>query len=291
MRVLIFQAATSALAIAAMTRFSDKIRAAGYNGGLRSLPHFRREKEPADKIIVALKPSEAAQYKNLGAELVAVFNDTDRIIPLELPQDDEELVDFDFSDAIDKLDDAETGFMTMDQLRAEAIERGIEVRADSTREELEHSIGIDIHPGPQAGDRVTDRANAEGTAADRIGVRTSTVLPTANGLDLERMNDEQLQGVAAAVGVKVSRNASRSATINKIMATFANKVGAPENSAPKAPAEDFATDLAPLGDDVDALKQIAEREDIDLGRATAADTIRDKIVEARKAKTEEAANA
>jgi hypothetical protein len=290
MRVLIFQAAASAISIAAMTRFADEVRAAGYNGGLRSLPAFRREKEPADRIIVALSPSQAEAYKNLGTELVATFNDTDRIIPVELPEEDEDLKDFDFASAISGLDDATAGFMTMDQLKAEAIERGLEVRADSTREELEHAIGIDIHPGPQAADRVTDRQNAEGTGADRIGLRTSTVLPTTNGLDLERMNDEQLQGVAAAVGVKVVRNASRAAVINKITKTFAEKTGAPADSSPQAPAEDFETDLAPLGDDTEALKAIAEKEEIDLGRATAADTIREKIVEARKAKAEGGSN-
>jgi len=297
MRVLIFQAATSAVAIAAMTRFSDETRAAGHQVGLRSLQHFRREKEPADRILVALKPAEAAAFKQQGTELVATFQDTDRIIPVQLPEDDEDLVDFDFSSAIGGLDDAKAG-MSMDQLKAEAIERGLEVRADSTREELEHSLDLDQHAGAQAGDRRTDRdlmgdGTTGGYVADRIGLRTSNVLPTVNGLDLDRMNDEQLGGVAAALGLTVPKNAKRQTIINKITDTFADKVDAP-NGAPKSTAEQPSSDdegsgetdaNADLADaDEAALTKIAEDEEIDLGRATSVEGMKAKIVEARAEK-------
>ncbi len=285
MRVLIFQAAASAIGIAAMTKFADEVRAAGHHGGLRSLPHFRREKEPADRIIVALSPGQADQYKNLGAELVQVFNDTDRIIPLQLPDDEKDLADFDFSSAISGIDDeGKSGSLSMEQLRAEAIERAIEVTAATTREQLEHSLDLDGNVGAQAGDRVTDRTNMEGMVEDRIGMRTSTILPNANGLDLERMNDEQLAATAAGLGIKVGKNVNRSTVINKITSTFAEKVGAPKDAAPKAPAESFDGGLAGLSGD--QLRAVAEAEGIDLGRTTADEGMVGKIVDARRAKAD-----
>lgn len=294
MRVLIFQAATSAVAIAAMTRLSDEVRAAGHNGGLRNLDHFRREKEPADRILVALKPSEAARLKDRGAELLLTFQDIDKITPIELPEDDEELADFDFADAVDDLDDEETGFMSMDQLRAECIERGLEIRADSTREELEHSLDIDIHPGAQAGDRVTDRENATGMREDRIGVRTSTVLPTANGLDLDRMNDEQLGGVAAALGIPAERGEKRETIVNRIMKGYAKKVRAPEDSPPRSRAQQPSSDVTVNNSDLDIdnadeLKAIAEKEKVELGDAESVEDIRAKITAAREATAAEEA--
>lgn len=285
MRVLIFQAAVSAIGIAAMTRFADEVRAAGHHGGLRSLPHFRREKEPADRIIVALSPAQAEQYKNLGAELVQIFNDTDRILPLQLPDDEKDLADFDFGSAVSGLDDeGKAGSLSMEQLRAEAIERGIEVTAATTREQLEHSLDLDGNVGAQAGDRVTDRANMEGVVEDRIGMRTSTILPSANGLDLERMNDEQLQATAAGLGIKVGKNVQRSTLINKITSTFAEKVGGPKDAAPKSPAESFDDGLD--GQSGDQLRAIAEAEGVDLGRTTTDEGMVAKIVEARRAKAD-----
>ena len=183
----------------------------------------------------------------------------------------------------------------MDQLRAEAIERGLEVRVDSTRAELEHALDIDHHPGPQEGDRLTDRANMEQMPVDRIGLRTSSVLPTTNGLDLDRMNDEQLATVAAQLGLKVPRGAKRQTVINKITQTFAEKVGAPEDSAPESqatePSEDEPATEGKVGDtnaDLEGksaaqLTKIAEAEGIDIGRATAEDTLREKIIEGRNA--------
>lgn len=308
MRVLIFQAATSALAIAAMTKFSDEVRAQGHAVGLRQLQHFRNEKEPADRIIVALTPQEAAIYKNLGVGLVQTFADTDRIIPVELPdQEDEDfeqkLQDFDFSDAIAELDDNTTGFMSLDKLKAEAIERGLEVRADSTREELEHALDLDQHPGRQAADRVTDRQTMDnGYQPDRIGFRTSAVLPTANGIDLDRLNDDQLAGVAAALGIEAKKGEKRAKLVNKITSTYAAKVDAPAEGFPKSAAADPSKnppategklaktpgegeDNADLNDlDEKGLQAIAEKEEVDLGRSTSVDGMKAKIVEARAEK-------
>ena len=104
MKVLIFQAAVSAVAVAAMNRFAADLRNEGHTAGVRSLPHFRREKEPADRIFVALTSDQAGQYKNLGAELVQTFRDTELFTPIELPSDDKELEDFDFSDFVTGLD-------------------------------------------------------------------------------------------------------------------------------------------------------------------------------------------
>jgi hypothetical protein len=218
-----------------------------------------------------------------------VFNGTDRITGVKLPDDVEELEDFDFSDAIGELDDDTTDSMTLDQLKAEAIERGIEVRADSTRDELTHALDLDYHAGNQANERKTDRTLSRegGYAADRIGMRTSNVLPNANGLDLERMNTEQLKATAASLGLKTKRGAKRADMVNEITAEYAKRVGAP-NGAPKAPAdstEEFGADLEGL--DADALKEIAEKEDIDVGRSTSVDGLTQKIIEGRQAKAEE----
>lgn len=296
MKVLIFQAAVSASAIAAMTRFADELRQEGHQAGVRSLPHFRREKEPADRIIVALTPTEAERYKTIGAELVQTFVDTELFTPLELPEDPKELDDFDFSDAIGNLDDDTTGYMTLDQLRAEALERGIEVTAQSTREELEHLLDIDYHPGRQASDRRTDTENnqTDGIARDRVGLRVSTVLPQANGMDLERMNDEQLAATAAQLGIKVPKGARRDTVINKITKVYATRVQAPQGSGVKSPADpnltkdgdddDVNSDLE--GKSEDELKQIAEDEEVDVGRATSVEGLTAKIVEARKAKVD-----
>jgi len=292
MRVLIFQAATSAVAIAAMTRLADQVRGAGHSGGLRQLQAFRREKEPADQIIIALSPAEADRYKSLGAELVEVFNDTDRFIPLELPDDPNELKDFEFDSVMGQLKGDTTGFMTLEQLRAEAIERSIEVRADSTREELEHLLDLDQHAGRQAVERSGDRLAAEagGMRASRIGVRTSDVLPSLNGLDLERMNDDQLQSVAGRLGLKVKRGAKRPDLINQITGFYADQLGVDPKAPPQSPASDYAgaADNSDLDDlDAEALTAKAEAEGVDIGRATAADTIREKIVTARAEKAGE----
>ncbi|MBA3241354.1 MAG: hypothetical protein H0T60_09045 [Acidobacteria bacterium] len=282
MRVLIFQAAVSAVGIAALGRFADQVRAEGHQAGLRSLPHFRREKEPADVVVVALSPMQADQYKTLGAELVAIFQDTDKIVPVQLPDDEKELEEFDFDSAVSGLDGPSIGYMTIESLRSEAIERGLEVTAATTREELEHAIGVDVPSGLQAGDRVTDRLNSAGAPEDRIGLRTSTVLPSVNGLDLERMNDEQLKATALNVGVTVSKNQDRATIINNITKTFAKKAAAPEGSGVKSPAETYDADLTGL--DEDGLRAIAEREEIDLGRSTSIAGVTAKIVEARTAK-------
>ena len=309
MRVLIFQAAASTLAIAAMTRFGDEVRAQGHSVGLRQLQSFRREKEPADRILIALTPQEAARYKNLGTELVQTFKDTDLIIPVELPDEtdedfNEKLENFDFSDAIGELDENKTGYMSMDRLKAEAIERGLEVRADSTRDELEHSLGLDIHPAAQAFDRETDRKTmARGFPVDRTGFRTSDILPTANGIDLDRLNDEQLQGVAAALDVDVRRGAKRADIIDSITETFAKNVQAPAEGFPKSQAKQPSDnpqpkdgkggfeqpDLSDLeGKSAKQLQKIAEDEGVDVGRSTSVDGLTEKISQARveKAKAE-----
>lgn len=289
MKVLIFQAAVAAQALAAMNRFAKELRDAGHQAGIRSLPHFRREKEPADRIFVALTPVEAQQFKALGAELVQTFVDAEKFTPVQLPEDPEELAEFDFSSAISELEDDTAGFMTLDQVRAEAIERGLEVTAQSTREHLEHLIGIDIHAGRQAADRITDaeNANPDNTLRDRIGLRVSTVLPATNGMDLERMNDEQLLATAAQLGINVPKNVNRNTLINKMTKTFAKKVAAPEDSPVKSPAETVEADHDLAALDETGLKRVAEQEKVDLGRTSSKEGMVAKITEARQKKASE----
>jgi hypothetical protein len=294
MKVLIFQAATSQAAIAAVTLGADRLRAAGHHVGLRNLTHFRRESEPAERVVVALTPVEAARLKTQGLELVQTFG-RDMIKLVELPEDPEELKSFDWADVVDDLDkDAPTANgMTLEQLKAEAVLRGIEVRPDSTAHELAHLLDIDQPVGAQEAERRFDRQAAEVTIGSaRVGLRTSSILPTVNGLDIERMNDEQLAAAAAQMGIKAPRNVKRETLINKMTSLYAEAVGAPEGSSPKAdpggnppfgegegmrPFDDGLADL-----DEDGLRAVAEAESIDLGRATSVDGLREKIVEARK---------
>jgi hypothetical protein len=293
-----FHAATSAIAVATMTNIARGLRGQGHTVGERFLPAFRMEKEPADKVMVLLSPNQASQYQNVGAELAVTFgffgnNDDDVAILVELPNDDQDLVEnFDIDSVISKLEGEKPGKLGFEQAKAEAIERGLEVTADTTREQLEHMLGIDISSGIQADDRKTDEANNQNLGEQRIGLRTSNILPSVNGLDLVRMNDEQLRSAAAQLGLKVTANMKRDTIIGAIQKSFAKKVNAPEDAGAKTPtaATDPGSDKLPSSEteapsldglDADALKIIAEKEGVDIGRMTSADSIR-KAIEAKR---------
>jgi len=294
MKVLFFHAGNSIAAMALAARVVSALREAGHSVGERSLPAFKSEKEPADKLVVALSEEQAYSFMERGTELVMVFGE-DAIIPVELPNDEKEFEDFDIDTIVDKLDGPTTGEMTMDQAKAEAIERGLEVRVDTTRLELERMLGVDIHAGSQEADRRSDQSNNQNTGEPRIGVRTSNILPTVNGLDLTRLNPEQLRAAAAQAGVKTTANMRPETIINKLTETFAAAVDAP------APAPDHSataatdptstelpsseTELPSLdGMDAEALKAQAEKESVDIGRMTSADSIR-KAIEAKRQET------
>lgn len=290
MKVLMFHAATTAVAIATMTNIARGLRGQGHTVGERFLPAFRMEKEPTDKVMVLLSPNQARQYQNVGAELAVTFgffgnNDNDVAILVELPDDDQDLVEkFDVDSVIAKLEGEKPGKLGFEQAKAEAIERGLEVTADTTREQLEHMLGVDISSGLQADDRKTDEANNQNLGEQRIGLRTSNILPSVNGLDLVRMNDEQLHSAATQLGLKVSRNMKRETIVNAIQKSYANKVGAPEDAGVSTPlgGVDPNAEASSLdGLDADALKEIAEKEGVDIGRMTSADSI-SKAIQAKR---------
>jgi hypothetical protein len=284
MKILVFQAAVSAAAIVAMTNVADQLRAEGHHVGLRSLPHFRNEDEPAEKVIVALTEGQARQYVNEGTALVAIFG-ADKIVPVALPDKDEELAELDWSDLAGELNGTHAAGMSLDELKAQAVLRGLEVRADSTAWELAHLLDIDQPVGGQEADRRFDRQSSEegGMNAAKIGMRTSNVMPTVNGLDLLRMNDEQLRAAAASLGLTVPASAKRSTIINKITKTFAEKVGPPTPDKVDEDEDEASFDDGLAGLDEEGLRKVAETESIDLGRSTSVEGITAKIVEARKA--------
>ena len=294
MKVLMFHAATSAVAIATMTSIARGLRGQGHTVGERFLPSFRMEKEPADKVMILLSPRQASQYQNVASEVAVTFgffgnNDDDVAVLVELPDDDQDLVEnFDVDSVVSQLEGEKPGKLGFEQAKAEAIERGLEVTVDTTREQLEHMLGIDISTGVQADDRKTDEVNNQNLGEQRIGIRTSNILPSVNGLDLVRMNDEQLRSAATQLGLKVSANMKRDTIVAAIQKSYAKKVGAPEEAGAKTPtaATDPASNTLPSSEtdapsldglDADALKVIAEKEGVDIGRKTSADSIREAI--------------
>jgi hypothetical protein len=304
MKVLLFHAATTAIAAVAMTNVANKLREEGHSVGERFLPAFKVEKEPADRLLVCLTPVQADQYKDRGVELVAAFRvskDNDILLRVSLPDTDEELADWDVSEATDMVDGPTAGVMDIDQAKAEAIERGLEVTPETTKLDLEHMLGLSISESVQAGDRRSDAVNNQNTGEPRIGVRTSRIMPSTNGVDLERLNDEQLRAAAAEIGLTVSPTMKNSTIINKMTAMYAKRLKAPEDSAPKSPtaATDPGSkelpssehDLPSLdGMDVDQLKAQAVLEGVDIGNKTAVNSIRSAIEDKRKSVKEHSDN-
>lgn len=300
MKILLFHAATTAIAAVAMTNVANKLREDGHSVGERNLPAFKAEKEPADRLLVLLNPVEADQYKDRGLELVRTFRvskDNDILLPVELPEDQDELKNWDISEATDMIDGPTAGVMNIDQAKAEAIERGLEVTAETTKLELESMLGLDISESAQVGDRRSDVVNNQSNDEPRIGVRTSRIMPSTNGVDLERLNDEQLAAAAADIGLTVSPTMKRSTIINKMTAMYAKKLKAPEDAAPKSPtaatdptSKDLPSsehDLPSLdGMDVDQLKAQATVESVDLGNKTSPASIRKAIEDKRATVTE-----
>jgi len=303
MKVLLFHAATSSVAALAMSQVASQLRENGHSVGERFLPAFKSEKEPADRLLVLLTPNQADQYKNRALELVQTFGvtqDSGVLLPVQLPDDDDGLKDWDPTEASDMVDGPTAGKMTIDQAKAEAIERGLEVTADTTKGQLEHMLGLSISDSIQADDRRTDQVNNLALDEPRIGVRTSRVMPSVNGLDLERLNDEQLAAAASDMGLTVSPTMKRSTIVNKMTAIYAKSIKAKEDSAPKSPtaATDPAShelpstehDLPPLdGMDVDQLRAQAQTEGVDLGNKTAEASIR-KAIEDKRAEVKEHSN-
>lgn len=300
MKVLLFYAGSTALATVAMAKVASQLRENGHSVGERFLPAFKAEKEPADRLLVCLTPVQADQYKDRGIELVSTFrvsDDNDILLRVELPETDEELEAWDPTEATDMIDGPTAGVMTLEQAKAEAIERGLEVTADTSKLDLEHMLGLSISESVQAGDRRSDAINNQGTAEPRIGVRTSRILPSINGVDLDRLNDEQLAAAAADLGLTVSPTMKRSTIVNKMTAMYAKRLKAPEDSAPKSataatdpgskelPSSEH--DLPSLdGMDVDKLKAQAALEGVDIGNKTAEASIR-KAIEDKRASVKE----
>lgn len=287
MKVLFFHAGHSTTAMMLAARAVKALRDEGHSAGERYLPAFKLEKEPADKVIIALTEEQADRYKDRGLEVVGIFG-KDAIVPIELPKENDELEDFDVQSIVAEIDGPPSMALSMEQAKAEAVERGLEVNAGTTRLELERMLGVDIHPASQEADRRTDQTNNQNLGEPRIGVRTSNVLPTVNGLDLARMNDEQLRATAANAGIKTTANMRRETIINKLTSTFAKTVGAPEPQADhtgtaatdpgskELPSSE--TELPSLdGMDADELKAQAEKEGVDIGRKTSVDSIREAI--------------
>lgn len=298
MKVLLFHASHSLAAVTLVASAVTAIRAEGHSVGERFLPAFKAEPEPADKLVIALTPVEADRYKDRGLELVQTFGGkeaADKFVMIELPDNDDDLKDFDVQSIVDQVEGPATPTLLLEQAKAEAIRRGLEVTPETTLLDLERMLGLDISAATQAGDRITDQRNNLNLDDPRIGVRTSQIMPTVNGLSLERMNDEQLRAAAAELGLKVTSGMKRETIINKMTELYAKKVEAPEDSAPKSPtagtdplSKDLPsseTKLASLdGMDAEALKAQAEKESVDIGRMTSADSIR-KAIEAKRQET------
>jgi len=252
MKILVFAAAVTATQVAVIGRLVSGLREDGHSVGERSLPAFRLEKEPTDALVIALTQEQGQANRDRLLELAGTFGEDMTYKAIELPSDPKELEEFDFENLIaDFSDDKGAGFISLEQAKAEAVARGLEVSSATTRAELEHMLGIDIHPGAQAGDRISDQQNNADGSERRIGLRTSTPLPTMNGMDITRLNDEQLRAHAVQSGLKVTAGMRRETIINKLMEKTAEFAGADFNKVPKA--EDAEGDTG-MGTDLDKLK-------------------------------------
>jgi hypothetical protein len=312
MKILVFAATTTAIQSLAIGRLVKGLREAGHSVGERSLPHFRLESEPADKIVFALTHDQAVAYHQNGVEVAQTFGGPDvdlgdLFVQLELTSDPAELEQETFEDFIDSFaDDDVKGYISLETAKAQAIERGLEVTPSTTREEFEHMLGVDIHPGRQAADRVYGLKNDETGNERRIGFRTSSILPNANGLDLVRMNDEQLKATAAQLGLRVPTNVSRETLVNKITQTYNSKIGAEDIKGVQSPdggttspgegggdgngaaagegegeADGDVVDINNPCTTIPTLKGVAEKEGVDLTGLTAKDDIVAAIAKAR----------
>lgn len=290
MKILVFAAAVTAAQVAAVGRLVTELREAGHTAGERSLPHFRLEREPADALLIAMNAEQGAIHKARLLELQPVFGDID-YFGVELPADDKELADFDFSNVIGRYDDKTgPGYISIEQAKAEAVSRGLEVTSATTRDELERMLGIDIHPGSQAFDRRSDRENNADGSERRIGLQTSHPLPTTNGMDITRLNDEQLAAYAVQAGLKVTSGMRRNTILNKLMEKFGDLANVDPSKLPKAgdgegdntfDEQGLRDELGKLSDK--KLKDRAAADGVDLGDATTSEQMIDKIVEAKKA--------
>jgi hypothetical protein len=292
MKVLIFHAATTALSAAMVTKAANELRNQGHSVGERNLPAFKSEGEPADLVMFVLSPQDADSFKDRGLEAIATFGGEearDRFAQVELPDTDEELKDFDFQTIVKAVPTEDAGQITFEQAKAEAVLRGLEVTADTTKAEFEQMLGLSISDSVQAFDRRSDERNNFDGAERRIGVRTSNVLPTVNGVPISRLNAEQLRAAAADMGLKTTATMKDETIINKMTELFAKKVEARDGSIPLVGEVggdgNSNTPVDPATLEGDALRKVADTEGVKHAKNASDETVRAAIVSAREDKT------